>query len=220
MTLIFLTSCKEKKNISTDNEFDGKVWDIKLENNLGNIKIILPKHLDTIYKWTQYSDCGDGCANYDYRVQPKNLPFFKDDGFYWHPLKDSVESFTIKHPKVTRQFTKDDTMLIRQLSGILKHNYLYERNVSNFSIDTVFIIGDNTVAAIAFSDYDTSNKANVQMLNAMTVINGNLVEINFECRKSYNDPLSKKFIHNAFEALKKMQINNSRQQGFGVMSAD
>ena len=60
---------------------------------MGVFKIILPKHLDTLFNWTQYSDCGDGCAKVDYCIQSKLLPVFKDNGFYWIPLKDSVEQF-------------------------------------------------------------------------------------------------------------------------------
>ncbi len=208
-TLLFLISCKEKRKVSINSKVDGKVWNIKLENNLGSIKITLPKHFDTLYKWTQYSDCGDGCANYDYRVQPKKLPFFKDDGFYWYPLTDSVESFTIKHPKVTRQWPIDDTILIRQLSGRLKLQ-AYENKSGKFSFDTVLTIGKNVIATIAFSNYDTANKASIQMLNASMIINGNLIEIFFECRKSYIDTLSKKFIYTSFEALKTIQISNGR----------
>lgn len=99
-TFLFFCACNSPLKPDINSITKGKEWDIKLENDLGRLKITLPKHFDTLFKWTQYSDCGDGCANIDYRVQPKKLPFRKESGFIYFPLKDSVEQFTVKHSKL------------------------------------------------------------------------------------------------------------------------
>lgn len=57
---------------------------------MGQLKIELPERFDTLFKWTEYSDCS-GCEHIDYRVQSKKLPVFKESGFVYYPLKDSVD---------------------------------------------------------------------------------------------------------------------------------
>ena len=192
-----------------DTKIVGKTWDVKLENNLGIFRITLPKHLDTLLNWSQSSDCGDGCAKIDYRIQSKLLPIFKDNGFYWIPLKDSVEQFTIKHPKLTRQWPINDTSLVRQFSGRLK-NEAYENRSDKFLIDTVLKVDNLIIAVIAFNSIDTTKNIKVQILNAMTAIDGNLIELFFEYRKSYKDTVTSNFIQTSFDALRTIRVSNGR----------
>ena len=206
-TIFFLYSCNGTINNEIPITENGKTWNISLGDSLGNLQIILPKHFDTLFSWTQYSDCGDGCAKNDYRVQQKTLPIFKDNGFYYFPLKDSVEQFTIKHPKIFSPWPFNDTSLVRQFSGRLKSE-AFENNGNKFIIDTLLTIGTQHFAVIAFTSFDTAKKATIQMLNAMTSIKGNVVELFFEFRKSYKDTLSNGFIKNSFDALKTIRVSN------------
>jgi hypothetical protein len=206
-TILFVYSCNETNTNKIEATNNGRTWNISLADNLGNLQIILPKYFDTSFSWTQYSDCGDGCAKSDYRVQSKLLPIFKDNGFIYFPLKDSVEQFTIKHPKRFSPWPFNDTSLVRQYLGRLKSE-AYENSSNKFDIDTVLTIGTQHFGVIAFTSFDTTKKVKIQILNAMTSIKGNIVELFFEYRKSYSDTLSKDFIKNSFDALKTIRISN------------
>lgn len=207
--VLLFVSCKEINKPIVDSGNLGRIWNVKLGNDLGILEIELPKYYDTCFSWTQYSDCGDGCASVNYRVQPKHLPVFKESGFYWEPLQDSVEQFTIKHPKLTIQWPIYDTSLVRQQSGRLKYRAL-EYGSNKFLIDTVFMVGKLNIALIAFNRFDTSKNVDVQNLSALTAIDGNLIEIYFEYRKSYEDADGANFIKTSFDALKTIRITNDR----------
>jgi len=203
--LLLLLSCKDTAKSIEDVEIAGNTWDIKLENNLGVFSITLPRHLDTLFTWTQYSDCGDGCAKIDYRIQSKFLPVFKDNGFFWIPLKDSVEQFTIKHSKLMGLWKTNDTSLVRVLSKRLKEG-AFENRSNNFLVDTIMKIKDQNIAAIGFINIDTLNNTKLQVLNAITLIDGNLIELFFEYRKSYVDTISTDFMKTSFDALKTIRV--------------
>jgi len=206
-TILFLYSCNETIPKVVPEITNGKTWKISLGDSLGNLQIVLPKHFDTLFNWTQYSDCGDGCAKNDYRVQEKTLPIFKDNGFYYVPLKDSVEQFTIKHSKIFSPWPFNDTSLVKQFSGRLKSE-AFENNGNKFIIDTLLTIETQHFAVIAFTSFDTTKKARIQFLNAITSIKGNIIELFFEYRKSYSDTLSNDFIKNSFNALKTIRVSN------------
>jgi hypothetical protein len=143
--ILFLTSCN---NVSNDSKttFNGRTWNIKFEDSLGNIQIVLPNQLDTLYRWREHSDCGDPCNQSDYRIQPKALPFFKDNGFYYFPLKDSVEQFTIKHPKIVRRKGMNDSLFTQYESSILQ--YLRQRFKSELSYKTNKKIITDTIVSV------------------------------------------------------------------------
>ena len=159
--------------------------------------------------WTQYSDCGDPCAKVDYRIQPKTLPIFKETGFYYHPLADTVEQFTIKHSKSAKPWPIVDTSLVIQFADKLK-NEAFENRSGKFSIDTIIKVDSRNIAVIAFESFDTTTKAKVQILDALTSVDGNLIELYFESRKNFRDTASNKFIQTSFDALKSVRISNGR----------
>ena len=206
-TLFFLYSCRGTNTNDSNTPTNEKKWNISLGDSLGNLQIALPKHFDTLLSWTKYSDCGDACAKSYYRVQDKTLSIFKDNGFIYFPLKDSVEQFTIKHSKRFSSWPFNDTSLTKQFMGRLKSE-IFENNDNKFSIDTLMTIGTQHFAVIAFTSFDTTKKIKIQMLNAMTSIKGNIIELFFEYRKSYVDTLSNDFIKNSFEALKTIRVSN------------
>jgi hypothetical protein len=207
--LLLLTACTDNKDQHIDTGTEGRRWNIKLENGLGDLHIILPNHLDTLFSWTQYSDCGDPCAKVDYRIQPKSLPTFKETGFYYFPLTDSVEQFTVKHSKVAESWPIRDTALVTQFASKLK-NEAFENHSGKFSIDTILKVDNRNVAVIAFDSFDSTKRAKVHIVNALTTVDGNLVELFFESRKSYQDSTSSNFILTSFDALKTLRINNGR----------
>ena len=207
-TIFFLCFCRGTATNEIPITENGKTWNISLGDSFGNLQIILPKHFDTLFSWAQYSDCGDGCAKNNYRVQLKTLPIFKDNGFLYFPLKDSVEQFTIKHSKIFSPWPFNDTSLVRQFSSRLKSE-AFENNSNKFIIDTLLTIGTQHFAVIAFKSFDTTKKTKIQILNAMTSIKGNMIEFLFEYRKSYSGNLSNDFIKKSFDALKTIRVSNS-----------
>jgi hypothetical protein len=207
--LFFLYCCNSEPKVEIAALPIGKKWNITLENQLGNINIILPNHFDTLISWTQTSDCGDGCSHVDYRVQPRTLPLFKESGFIYFPLKDSVEQFTIKHSKVNYKWQIPDTILKKYLSGRLK----YEANKypsGKYLIDTTLTIDQRFFPAIGYITYDSTDKTTTQYLSACTALKENLLEFFFEYRKNNQDLSSDNFIRNSFKYLKTIRIINSR----------
>jgi len=191
---------------------DSRLWNIKLEDSLGTIEIVLPKQLDTLFRWTEYSDCGDGCAYSDYRIQEKSLPIFKDDGFIYFPLRDSVEQFTIKHSKLIFNKKIQDSSF-KQNDSLITLHFLQKLKVESFNkqnykylIDTILTINDKMFAMIAYSRFDSVKRINQLNLSAGFGIKGNAIQVCFEHRKSYTDSLSNDFIKNAFESVKTIRI--------------
>ena len=139
----------------------------------------------------------------------KSLPIFKDNGFYYIPLKDSVDQFTIKHSKIIQSWPINDSSLIRQFASTLK-NETFENFEDKYVIDTVLTINNKPFAVIGFKSFDTANSASILSLKAVTSIEGNIVNFLFESRKTYYDRKSNAYLQNSFEALKTIRISNGR----------
>jgi len=210
LSILFLfNSCHTQPKVIIEKSPTGREWDIHLENQLGNITIILPNHLDTLFSWTQTSDCGDECSYVDFRVQPRKLPIFKESGFLYSTLPDSVEQFTIKHSKLNYPWQMSDTTQQNYLRGRLK--YEAEKYPSeNYLIDTILTIDNRYFPVIGYKTYDTSRKTTTQYLSASTALKNNLLRFYFEYRKSYPDTSSNEFIRNSFRYLKTITIKNGR----------
>lgn len=209
LSVIAVISCDDKDKSTTENQSNFKEWTIPLENNLGNISISLPNNIDTFFKWTQYSDCGDPCAQTDYRVQSKDLPIFKESGFYFEALKDSVEQFTIKHAKITQANSTPDAMVVNHYLLKLKSETV--ENISGkYLIDTLITINEKPFAVLAYTVTDTANRITIQKLTAITAIQGNGIEFYFESRKKFKNQASTKFIQNSLVALKTIRISNKK----------
>jgi hypothetical protein len=205
-----LIACDGKTDPTVTPKPIGKNWSIKLDSNLGTLDIILPQHFDTLIKWTQYSDCGDGCAKTDYRIQPKNLNIFLENGFYWFAPKDSIEQFTIKHQKTAQVHPNfNDTTANRVFLETLK-SQVFEVPSQRIQVDTIFQTGNLKISALAYQTIDTLHHIRIQIVDAMTDIHGNQVRLTFEYRKSFPDSLGPRFISNSLAALQSMQLSNSR----------
>ena len=205
ITLIIFTSCHDSTKSNHESRKNVKEWIIPLENNLGSISISLSDNFDTLFKWTQYSDCGDPCAHTNYRIQQKNFPIFKESGFYYKSLKDSVYQFTIKHAKITHDNSTSDTFIVNQYAHKLKDEE-FENLSGKYLIDTLITLNKKPFSVIAFSTIDTTNKAIIQKLNAITSIHGNLIEFYFENKHIGKDSSSKEFIQSSFAALKMIRF--------------
>ncbi|MCX6209912.1 MAG: hypothetical protein NTZ59_10585 [Bacteroidetes bacterium] len=205
---IAISSCKQANKHNEKNTDDNiKVWKIKLENNLGFFEISLDKKLDTFFTWTEYSDCGDGCAHSDYRIQQKFNPIFKDDGFIYFPFKDSVLQFTIKHQKLIRISNNTDTTKenIKRITDFNKFKSFIRPN-EKYILDTLINIGENPFSILGFRGYDSIEKTNFQTVQAVTNLRGNLIEIYFENRQKDKNKLEQNFINNSFEELKSIRL--------------
>ncbi len=187
----------------------GKQWNFHLENNLGNVSIVLPNHMDTLISWTQTSDCGDGCSYVDYRIQSQRLPIFKESGFMWIPLEDSVEQFTIKHSKLNYSWQMSDTAMKRYLYLKLKNEARKYPDVA-YVVDTILNIDNRYIPVIGYLTYDSTNKTTTQYLDAITALKNNTLQLFFEYRKSHPDSIGHDFINNSFRFLKSIKIQNGR----------
>lgn len=209
LSIMAVVTCDDKDKSTAKNQSSFKEWTISLDNRLGNISISLPGNMDTFFKWTQYTDCGDPCAQTDYRVQSKSLPIFKESGFYFEVLKDSVEQFTIKHTKTATANVTPDTLVVNHFIGKLKSETV-ENIAGKYLIDTLITINDKPFAVLAYTVTDTANRITIQKLTAITAIQGNGIEFYFECRKKYMDSDSVNFIRNSYAALKTVLIANQK----------
>jgi hypothetical protein len=181
-------------------------WNITLDSNLGICEINLPKHLDSAFSWAEYSDCGDPCAKIDYRIQPKSYPLFNDNGFYYFPLQDSVEQFTIKHPKIIYGFQVYDSskQTMQRLTETIKSRY-YDNPTNEYLLDTVIKAGNSKISIVAFAGYDKKNKSYVEILKAMTVFKGTDFSLYFEKRNKKRDKKSN-FIELSLKCLKSLRL--------------
>ena len=209
LSIMAVVTCDDKDKSTAKNQSSFKEWTISLDNRLGNISISLPGNMDTFFKWTQYTDCGDPCAQTDYRVQSKSLPIFKESGFYFEVLKDSVEQFTIKHTKTATANVTPDTLVVNHFIDKLKSETV-ENIAGKYLIDTLITINDKPFAVLAYTVTDTANRITIQKLTAITAIQGNGIEFYFECRKKYMDSDSVNFIRNSYAALKTVLIANQK----------
>lgn len=209
LLMMVVISCNYKNTSTSKAPSTFREWAIPLDNSLGNISISLPANLDTFFQWTQYSDCGDPCAYADYRVQSKSLPIFRESGFYFEVLKDSVEQFTIKHAKIATPNSTPDTLVVNHFINKLKSETI-DNTSGKYLIDTLITINEKPFAVLAYTITDSANKITIQQLSAITAIQGNGIEFYFESRKKYMDSASVNFIQNSFAALKTILVSNKK----------
>jgi hypothetical protein len=207
--VVIFSGCGSEKPDNIKYPTYGRTWEIALENQLGNVSITLPKHLDSFFSWTQYGDCGDGCSFVDYRIQPKSLPVFKESGWVYHELTDSVEQFTLKHSKLNYKLAMHDTAVVKYLKFRMKSSaqkYPWEK----FIIDTAIKLNNNVLVVIGYSSFDSAAKTTYQYLSASTPLKDNLLESFFEYRKAVPDSSAKDFLSNSFEYLKTLKVGNGK----------
>ena len=198
-------SCKETKKAEPKFTQKSKTWKVLLPNNLADLEVNLPNNLDTFFTWTQYSDWGDPCALSDYRIQNSSLPIFKESGFIYKTLKDSVEQFTLKHSKILKPWPFEDSVMVKMYLEKLKSE-AYENRENKYLIDTILHINNRRYAVIAYTSYDTTIKAKINILNAATSVKGERIEFYFEKRNSYQNKNSDSFLATSLESLNSIRL--------------
>ena len=204
-TFFLISSCNQKDNIIPHTP-NTKTWSITLDNNLGKISIILPVRLDTFFKWTQYSDCGDACAKVDYRIQSSHFPIFKETGFSYKTPKDSIDQFSICHSKLSAPWPFSDSILVRNYKRALKSEQ-YD-NSSGFLIDTLISNNGLLFAVVGYNGFDKKTSTILHFVGAATSIKGNIVEFYFEFRNKDDINLYKDFLKSAFESIKSINVTS------------
>ena len=202
---ILFCSCKETKKAESKFTTKSKTWKFLLPNNLGDLEVNLSNNLDTFFTWTQYSDCGDPCNLSDYRIQNSTLPIFKESGFIYKTLKDSVEQFTFKHSKILKPWPSEDSIMAKMFIQKLKSE-AYENRENKYLIDTILHIDNRKYAVIAYTSYDTTIKAKINILNAATSVKGERIEFYFEKRNSYQDKNSENFLATSLKSLNSIRL--------------
>ena len=211
LILLCFISCYEvDKAIDKSQGF--KTWNVELKNNLGELKIDLPSHLDTVFEWTQYSDCGDACAYFNYRIQPKSLPLYNETGFVIIQPTDSVEQFTLKQPKVkssnsivNEEYRKliDDFVIVKRLEA-------EENHLANTFKDKFLRVGNGIFYVYSYHGFNYETAVNIGKIEAVLLISGNPVSLVFEYRKSGSSETKFDFKERYFNAMKALHLSYSR----------
>lgn len=204
--LILLLGVAACHSATEKEQSDKKEWAVPLQKGLGTLVITLPKTYDTLLTWIRYSDCGDPCADYKYRIQPKNLPIHKENGFFYETPTDSVQQFTIEHDKLAHPWPINDTALVRQLRATLKGE-LVEGGKVNTLIDTLIQVNGQRFGVFGVEAFDKDTGTEAQVLHAVTVIQGNVIKLFFE-KRNKSQKAMENFIAHSMEALKSIRLKN------------
>jgi hypothetical protein len=206
LSIIFFVSCHEVKKADIIINNDNKTWNIKLEDHLGTISLLLPKRFDTLLNWTNWSDCGDPCASVEYRFQPKSLPILEESGFIYLGNTDSVDQLTISHPKSVLHLSTNDTFFLRRFSIQPKDYNRIDSFSNKLLMDTILSINGRYYGVIAGEHYDSTKKIITQTLRGTTKIDGNTIDFSFKKKRYYFDTTTDNFIQTSFDVLKTTKI--------------
>jgi hypothetical protein len=168
ISLVFITACQEKSQLNA--KADVHSITIPLLDSLGAITIERPILCDTLLVWIRRNDCGKTCEEGKYRFQPKNLPIFKESGFYWTgQAVDSVNQLTITHLRPSRFRLNSDSFAIWHYSRI-KEDLEADPETRNLLSDTVQKIGDRYFCIFRVADIDKNNGVSKRRLIAITSV--------------------------------------------------
>jgi len=200
LSVLTITSCTSKV-VKDSTHANSRDTTILLKDALGQLKLTIPNRYDTFLVWTQRSDCGS-CGTERYRFQRKRLPIFKESGFYWYDLKDSIDQLTIIHPQyiIVRDSASTDIikdhhkkMLIKAKSDPMVYR---DKNI----FDTLLLINGRWNSLIIASSYDTLTRQYSKAVWGALLQKGNIINIQFSLLTKIKDSTNENF------------INNSRQQ--------
>jgi hypothetical protein len=215
---IIWVSCNSRRTIPPEKDEpipNTRTQVLTLPNSLGSIEVLLPNRYDTFFKWTHFSDC-TGCGWKKYRFQPKALPIFKESGWIWNELSDSVDRFTISHSDYTDTMSwkikKPDSSLLHHAIEV-RHKMLLEMAKSDPQMryvisDTVQKINGIWFSIIAGESYDSTTKIFLKYVFGTSNIRFNEIAFKFQLLTKNNNSISKSFIENSMKLLKKVKIKN------------
>lgn len=87
---LIIASCHSDKTEEYSHE-------VKLINNWGTVKLILPTDFDTSFAWLHISDC-KCCDQQKYRIQRSTEEISMENGWFTKGEADTFNRLTIRHP--------------------------------------------------------------------------------------------------------------------------
>ena len=172
---------------------------IELKNNVGKITFYLPNELDTTYIHQYHSDnqCDDSylltISNKDYKV------FNLTTGFIKLSPSDSIYEVKISQPLALY----DDCLIKEDLETLLKYEIVRasQENPSN-PLDYQEIKTINSRDFIITGNTYQNSKLESAFFGAITLINGQLIYINYQCRANSCE----NFIERMYKSLMTIKI--------------
>ena len=181
---------------------------ILLSDSLGNISISVPNNFDTFFKWPPPPDDSRYFWMHKYRFQPKTFPIFKEVGYYYPQLKDSIFSFTIQHYKRSAYYFKSDTSYLfnyyypSEKKDLLANPMTADANIS----DTIEFINGNYFAIFSVDLFDSLRKQYSKKLIATSAKNNSIIELHYELLTKLNDSINNYFLKDSRRLLSRIRF--------------
>jgi hypothetical protein len=207
-----MTICVACKNGSFDKSSEysirSRTVQIKLIDSLGIITLDVPSRYDTSFEWVNRSDCGKPCDEQKYRFQPKNLPILKESGWITTYPKDSIDQFTITHSSYFPFRNYEASKNVDRHNDI-KSNLLSDIVNPPIVFDTIQKINNKYFSIFVMEKPDTVHHRKVI---AITSINGNEIEFEYELLSRVSDPTGINFISNSLNLISTIRINDKKMK--------
>lgn len=198
--------------VSCDNSFqkqrvteaipDHRSVRLNLIGNLAGLALDLPIQYDTAFLWTHLSDCTT-CDEQKYRYQPKALPIFKEDGFYWTEPKDSVDRLTISHKLSSLPYEGDTGKQTYRLNN-LKGRLSADPHNPSIVFDTIEKIHDRYFYIVAM---DSGDSIQFKKVVAVTTARSNEIMFSYELKTAKRDSTVANFIKTSLYFLRTIRIS-------------
>lgn len=155
------------------------------QDSLYKVSFVKPEELDTFYSWYS-SNCTSSISEQRYRYSKKKFPITKESGWFQSPIADSTYRFTLSHIAGYISKSEIDFVKVVKPEWILL-NQIGKSKDAGWSIDTLFskrikIKNRNFIIAAYKINKDYPNKYWTHYLNAITVIDSNILKFECECR--------------------------------------
>lgn len=212
ITFFFILVCNQPFKIENQISLpkNSKTVQLALVDSLGSVEFAIPSQYDTSFSWTHTSDCGKLCDRIKYRFQTKLLPIFKESGFYWTELKDSINQLTIYHSGEYPFRDNEDSNNIFRFHKTTKDGILYDSLYKKIKIETVEKIGNRYFSIIAYEEFDKRKAQFSKTLTAFTTIRGNIIHFDYQILTQKQDSLYSNFIQNSKILLETIHFSNGR----------
>jgi hypothetical protein len=181
---------------------------IKLIDSLGLLSFQVSQDFDTFFNWTHNSDCRKPCNLEKYRFQPKAFPVFKESGFIYNNVPDSLYQVTISHSGYF-PFTNSDTSEIFSYHNQSRRDLRNDPATYKLKSDTLEKINDRYFSIIVVDLFDTAQHQYAKKILGATTIRSNIIKIYFELLTRHNDSINKNFIQNSLRQLRSVRLSNS-----------
>ncbi len=185
---------------------DSKIATTTLRDSLGIVSFSIPDRFDTSFTWTNHSDCGKPCDHEEYRFQPKNLPVFKESGFYYDIPDISMDQFTIIQSGYF-PFHNGDTSKNFVRHENFKGRLLSESHDGKIVSDTMEKIYDRYFSIVCMTGFDSTKQKHFATLAALTTIKANEIEFHYDI-KTRGTINEKQFFENATQFIRTIRIGN------------